>query len=1219
MAAAPKMLERRMVFGTREDVKDGLHYLDENNIVWVAGKSLVVLDTQLGTQQLIPCSPTCDAVTTMALSSNRRTLAVAESGKTAAIVIYLFDPSSSPKLKRRKVLQLPDLGSGEYVSLCFSHDGRQLAALGGHPEWKLVYWNVEKMKMIASSLVLDNPFEIKDTRFLHQCSVSPNSSNLLCVSGKSMVKFFEMIDGHLFPAPGGLSEERTNYLSHVWFPSDENRMIVSTANGDLLLLENKEYLYPLPLSPSDGLSINSLIAYTKGFVCGGDMGLITIFERTDNKEMYRKVRTFRFNTDGESGDGGGATTQIVSEVPTILSFSLTPAPAEEYLAFLTSTKQIYCLNLPNADFTKAEDMVFQPVGQPFHSGPITGVDTCAQRPLIVTAGKDRWIFLWNSITNTVEMRKKFRSEILSIAIHPSGLHLLVGFGDGLKLMNIYDKDLCEYKNIGIRSCSACCFSNGGQFFAAMHSTTIHVYYTYTCELLGHLRGHNGKVKSMQFVPPSDTRLVSTGTDGAVCEFNLCDFHKISDHAIKAVTYNCGVSDTHTVWVAGNDRKLRQMDRARMMPQVEYDLSTASMLSICISPKMKLLFGGCEDGTIRVFNAYLGERFGDKDTGSNANRNITIETHSTHTGSVSKLALTYDEGMLISVGEDGVVVFWDVVAPHRGPRKEMEYSNELLMDRKELESVSRLVVTLGNQVSDLRQRMIQQQRKRERLHEEQMAKLEREFGEEKSKQKHQIDTLEAEKNEQAIRFTELMAELDKKGHHVMEQTNEDYTSKIESLRERADQLRRLIDERRAEYNQMANELRRQAGLDRETERERQQRILQGMDGEHRALLEDKERDDHETAQMSKLIEEDNDVEIIKQRENFEKHRREQEEELAALQATNNAMLSKENLNKADLEAKMADVNEKLRQQQTLESQIEAARRDIDALTNELKERGETISEKDRRITDLRKKNQELEKFKFVLEYKIKELKAQIDPRDEEIRAAKEKLTNMETEAEQYQHSNENLVLQIRSLQQKRSGQQKELDSLQAQMKEAEEFQSRLWTELSDVYRVVDNPRKLKAMSKALFDKYASAKPPRITPPALSTKTATDEVREYNRERDYLERNLAGLKRKVTKDAENSRSDRSRIISEHIILVKEVNDLRKEARILAARANVIRPTDPQGVSPYTEEYAREMEVQQGEINRLRVLAGRLEEEMRQKGLPLPTSEATHAGSADGTPAP
>lgn len=94
----------------------------------------------------------------------------------------------------------------------------------------------------------------------------------------------------------------------------------------------------------------------------------------------------------------------------------------------------------------------------------------------------------------------------------------------------------------------------------MHASTIHIYYTYTCELLGHLRGHNGKVKSISFVAPHDTRLISCGTDGTVYEFNLCDFHKANDHTMKAITYHCASADVNTVWAAGNDRKLRQLDR-----------------------------------------------------------------------------------------------------------------------------------------------------------------------------------------------------------------------------------------------------------------------------------------------------------------------------------------------------------------------------------------------------------------------------------------------------------------------------------------------------------------------------------------------------------------------------------------------------------------------------------------------------------------------------------
>lgn len=46
--------------------------------------------------------------------------------------------------------------------------------------------------------------------------------------------------------------------------------------------------------------------------------------------------------------------------------------------------------------------------------------------------------------------------------------------------------------------------------------------------------------------------------------------------------------------------------------------------------------------------------------------------------------------------------------------------------------------------------------------------------------------------------------------------------------------------------------------------------------------------------------------------------------------------------------------------------------------------------EKRIYDLKKKNQELEKFKFVLDYKIKELKKQIEPKENEIKVMKEQI-------------------------------------------------------------------------------------------------------------------------------------------------------------------------------------------------------------------------------------
>jgi hypothetical protein len=47
--------------------------------------------------------------------------------------------------------------------------------------------------------------------------------------------------------------------------------------------------------------------------------------------------------------------------------------------------------------------------------------------------------------------------------------------------------------VAIKACRDVCFSNGGQYFAAVNGITLSLYNTYTCECLGNLRGHNGKV------------------------------------------------------------------------------------------------------------------------------------------------------------------------------------------------------------------------------------------------------------------------------------------------------------------------------------------------------------------------------------------------------------------------------------------------------------------------------------------------------------------------------------------------------------------------------------------------------------------------------------------------------------------------------------------------------------------------------------------------------
>ena len=93
---------------------------------------------------------------------------------------------------------------------------------------------------------------------------------------------------------------------------------------------------------------------------------------------------------------------------------------------------------------------------PFHSAGLRGLDICHRKPLVVTGSDDQTIRVWNyryqnhmrsqeSNYSTrsfgMELAKKFREEIHSVAIHPDGLYVAVGFIDKIRFLNLLIDDM----------------------------------------------------------------------------------------------------------------------------------------------------------------------------------------------------------------------------------------------------------------------------------------------------------------------------------------------------------------------------------------------------------------------------------------------------------------------------------------------------------------------------------------------------------------------------------------------------------------------------------------------------------------------------------------------------------------------------------------------------------------------------------------------------------
>jgi WD40 repeat protein len=110
----------------------------------------------------------------------------------------------------------------------------------------------------------------------------------------------------------------------------------------------------------------------------------------------------------------------------------------------------------------------------FHHKAVTSLDVCQRKPIVATAGLDCSIRVWNYVDNTLELSRYFSEEIFSLALHPSGLFLLAGFGDKLRLLNLLMDDIRPVREFSIRECKECRFSQGGHMFAAAQGNIIQV-------------------------------------------------------------------------------------------------------------------------------------------------------------------------------------------------------------------------------------------------------------------------------------------------------------------------------------------------------------------------------------------------------------------------------------------------------------------------------------------------------------------------------------------------------------------------------------------------------------------------------------------------------------------------------------------------------------------------------------------------------------------------
>ena len=343
----------------------------------------------------------------------------------------------------------------------------------------------------------------------------------------------------------------------------------------------------------------------------------------------------------------------------------------------------------------------------------------------------------------------------------------------------------------------------------------------------------------------------------------------------------------------------------------------------------------------------------------------------HGDIVTQMRLSLDDRRLITAGKDGSLCFWDVkevaakaskVVTHQ--EESLEYANEILITKSELEEKNQLVFNLQQQVDETRTESEYQLRLKDNKFAEETKMAAKKFETEIGKMSQTINRLQIEAKNESKKHNDELADIKVDHERAMVDMAEQYKGKLIIEYQKYDNLEEMYNNIKKNYDQKMKDVEKATQDKLENMREDFDKKLVANREEVKQHERDGEEKIRAVEEMLKQTEEDADKEILELKTKYEKTLRSERETNVRLRGEAGIVKKKLQAVLKDTDEHKSSIQKMSMENQKLHSSIRNLEKDIGDLKNEIRSRDAAIAEKEKRTTELKRSAIELDKNRLV---------------------------------------------------------------------------------------------------------------------------------------------------------------------------------------------------------------------------------------------------------------